>query len=278
MLSLFSKYLGATISETNTSVKSLPFWRNGIIIEGNNKQKVFVEFLKVDTMGIINIKTMASYNNKGLERDIENTLDVLNKDWSVDKEISVNGKDFFEVKYLKSEVKNLRHEFSADGKVFSVNDFKHIMDFERLPKKLFISYSSKNSDFIKRFVTHLEILKSSGLIDPWYDRMIESGTKWDDTIAAEMRNSDVIIFLLSPDFLATEYIMKTEVPMAIEQMKNEISKFFFIELQSCGWKRTEIAKYQQTDDSGETLKDIIAIGHPDNDKNWNLVIDELEKK
>lgn len=282
LLSLFSQYLGDTISGNTTSVKNLPFWRNGIIIsrgEGSNKQMVFVEFIKTDAEGIINIKTMAPYNKTGLERDIEKTLDDLNKGWSVSKEISVNSVDFFDVNELKKEVKDLRYEFSANGKVFSVNDFKHITDFDKLPKKLFISYSSKNSEFIKRFVTHLEVLKSAGLIDPWYDRMIESGTKWDDTIRAEMSNSDIIIFLLSPDFLATEYIMKTEIPLAIEQMKDAIAaKFFFVELQPCGWKRTEIAKYQQTDDSGEIKKNIISIGQPDNDAKWNLVIDELETK
>lgn len=264
-----------------TSVKNLPFWRNGIIIsreEGNKRQLVLVEFEKTETEGIIKLKTMAPYNKTGLERDIEKTLDELNKGWTVSKEISVNGVDFFDVKMLRDEVKALRYEFTKNGKLFTVNDFKHITDFEKLPKKLFISYSSKNAEFIRRFVTHLEVLKSAGAIDPWYDRMIESGTKWDDTIREEMRSSDVVIFLLSPDFLATEYIMKTEIPIAIEQMKAERSKFFFIELQPCGWKRTVIANYQQTDDPNEADKNIILIGEADNDAKWNLVIDELEKK
>lgn len=281
LLSLFSKYLSGTLTGTNFSVKNLPFWRNGIIIskgEGSNKQMVFVEFEKTESVGIINIKTMRPYNKNGLEREIEDTLDLLNKGWTVSKEISINGTDFFDANYLKEEVKNLRFEYSANGSVFSVNDFKHIVDFEKLPKKLFISYSSKNSEFIKRFVTHLEVLKSSGLIEPWYDRMIESGTKWDDSIRAEMRNSDIIIFLISPDFLATDYIMKTEIPLAIEQMKNENSKFFFVQLQPCGWRRTELAKYQQTGDPGVTHKEPISIGEPENDKQWDKVIDELEKK
>jgi internalin A len=281
LLSLFAKYLKDTLTGINTSVKNLPFWRNGIIIsrdEGNKRQMVLVEFEKTDAEGIIKIKTMAPYNKTGLERDIEKTLDELNKGWTVSKEISVNGVDFFDVKMLREEVKALRYEFPKNGKLFTVNDFKHITDFEKLPKKLFISYSSKNAEFIRRFVTHLEVLKAAGAIDPWYDRMIESGTKWDDTIREEMRSSDVVIFLLSPDFLATEYIMKTEIPLAIEQMKAERSKFFFIELQPCGWKRTVIANYQQTDDPNEADKNIIRVGEPDNDAKWNIVIDELEKK
>ena len=281
LLSVFSKYVSGTISGANLNIRNIPFWRNGIIVtkgSEENKPMIFVEFVKTSTHGIINIRSMRPYDRNGLEREIENTFDQLNRGWTVSKEVSVNSKDFFDVDYLKQEVKNLHYEFSANGRLFSVNDFKQIVDFEKLPKKLFISYSSKNSEFIKRFVTHLEVLKSAGVIDPWYDRMIESGSKWDDTIRSEMKQSDVVIFLLSPDFLATEYIMKTEIPLAIEQMSRERSKFFFIELQPCGWKRTEIAKYQQTDDAEVQAKNIITIGKPDNDEAWNRVIDELEKK
>lgn len=281
LLAVFSKYVSSTISGSNISLSHLPFWRNGIFVtkgEGENRQMVFVEFVKTPTCGIINIKSMRPYNKKALEREIEQTFDELNKGWTVSKQVSVDSQNFFDITYLKEEVKNLHYDFVANGKTFSVNDFKHIVDFEKLPKKLFISYSSKNAEFIKRFVTHLEVLKSSGLIEPWYDRMIESGTKWDDTIRNEMKNSDVVIFLLSPDFLATEYIMKTELPLAIEQMGDDHSKFYFIELQPCGWKRTEISRFQQTDDKNIQEKNIISIRRPDNDAAWNRVIDDLVEK
>ncbi|GAA4470408.1 hypothetical protein GCM10023189_58950 [Nibrella saemangeumensis] len=281
LLNLFARYLKGASIDTSAGIRNFPFWRNGIIVsrgEGTGKQMVFVELLKDTTRGIVNIWTMTPFRKNGLEREIEATLDELNKGWTVSKEISVNSSEFFDVQYLRDEAANKRFEFTQNGKTFSVNDFKHLMDFEQLPKKLFISYSSKNADFIRRFVTHLEILKSNGIIDPWYDRMIESGSKWDDAIRNEMKNSDVVIFLLSPDFLATEYIMKTEIPLAIKQLEDSKSKFFFIELQPCGWQRTELAQFQQTDDSGETKKNVISIGKPDNDAGWNLVINELEKK
>ncbi|MBO0932539.1 TIR domain-containing protein [Fibrella aquatilis] len=281
LLSLFARYLNSASIDTSAGVKNMPFWRNGIIVskgEGSARQMVYVELRKDKDQGVVNIRTMGPFQKNGLEKEIENTLDELNKGWTVSKKISVNSTDFFDVQALKEAVANNQFSFSKNGKTFSVNDFKHITSFEKLPKKLFISYSSKNADFIKRFVTHLEILKSNGIIDPWYDRMIESGSKWDDSIRNEMRNSDVIIFLLSPDFLATEYIMKTEIPLAIQQLQSETAKFFFIELQPCGWKRTDMANYQQTDDPTQAEKNIISIGTPNNDKEWNRVIDELMAK
>lgn len=281
LLSLFSRYVHQSVSANNSSFKANLYWRNGIIIqrgETSTRQIVFVEFVKTATCGIINIKTMAPFNKLGLEKEIETTLDQLNKGWTYTKEISVNSKDFFDAKELLEKTASGIFEFEKDGSVFRANDFKTIIDFPKLPKKLFISYSSKNSEFIKRFMIHLEVLKSLGFIEPWYDRMIEAGSKWDETIKKEIKSADLIIFLLSPEFLATEYIMKTEIPLAIEQQKGEPSKFFFIELKPCGWNRTIIQNYQQSLDPNSLRKQVISIGEPENDKEWNTVIDALELK
>lgn len=159
------------------------------------------------------------------------------------------------------------------------NEVKNIRTSEQLkPSKLFISYSSKNTDFMRRFVTHLEPLKRNGTIELWYDRMIEPGTKWDDSIKEEMRKADMIVFLLSPDFIATNYIFEFEIPQAIKQMEIDNSRLFFIELQPCSWDKTVLARFQQTTDPIADNKGIIMIEQAMNDAKWKEVIKELEKK
>ncbi len=159
------------------------------------------------------------------------------------------------------------------------NEVRNMRTNELLkPSKLFISYSSKNSDFMKRLVTHLEPLKRNGTIELWYDRMIEPGTKWDDAIKEEMRSASIIIFLLSPDFIATNYIFEFEIPQAIKQMESTNSKLFFVELQSCSWNRTVLSRFQQTTDQNANNKGVIVIEQPMNDSKWKEVMDELEKK
>lgn len=146
------------------------------------------------------------------------------------------------------------------------------------PGKLFISYSSKNTDFMKRLVTHLEPLKRNATIELWYDRMIEPGTKWDDSIKQEMRKADVIIFLLSPDFIATNYIFEFEIPQAIKQFESTNSKLFFVELQACSWNRTVLSRFQQSIDPNADNKGVIRIENALNDAQWKKVIDLLEQK
>lgn len=281
LLNLFSRYLKGVHIETSDGIRRFPFWRNGILIsrgEGEDREMVFVSFEKNLEAGIVNIRTMHPFNKNRLEKDIEQTLDKLNEGWTVSKELSVNGKDFFNVNALKAQIEKHQYEVQGDQCCFSINEFRNIVDFQNLPKKIFISYSSKNAAFIKRFATHLDVLKTNGIIEPWYDRMIESGTRWNDVIHAEMRSADVIIFLLSPDFIATEYIMKTEIPLAIEQMKKARSKFFFVELQPCSWQRTVLNEYQQTDDPTNANKNVVCIQDPGNDAQWNTIINELEAK
>ena len=131
---------------------------------------------------------------------------------------------------------------------------------------------------MKRFVTHLEPLRRNGLIDLWHDRMIEPGTKWNDSIREEMELSDFVIFLLSPDFIATNYIFDIEIPQALQQFNAKKSKLFFVQLQSCSWEKTILSDYQQATDPNSGNKAIITIAEPNNDIEWIKVIGELEKK
>ncbi len=148
------------------------------------------------------------------------------------------------------------------------------------PKKLFISYSSKDSAFMKRFAVHLESIKREGLISYWYDRLIESGTSWNEKIRKEMENSDLFIFLLSPDFLATSYIMDVELPKSKELSdRNNNIKLIFIQLRPCGWRRNSYLKtIQQLLKPDATFKELIMIETADNDEKWEMVIDLIEAR
>ncbi|AYL97650.1 TIR domain-containing protein [Mucilaginibacter celer] len=278
LLRLFSKYLEGANMEEAEGIKNLPFWRNGIMIantEGDEKKIILIEFEKNTNCGIINMRTLTQFSKHKFEGDVMRTLEQLNAGCSVKKMISVNSRQFFEVNWLKEQVNAGQYVFYKDNNTFSINGLKHMEHFERVPKKLFISYSSANAAFVKRFITHLQVLKNEKLIEPWYDRMIEPGTKWDDTIRQEMKNSDLIVFLLSPDFLATQYIMETEIPLAIDQFSDDYSKFFFIELHPSSWRRTKLSQFQQTSNNQATEKNVTQIKDVNADDKWLEAIEAL---
>lgn len=134
---------------------------------------------------------------------------------------------------------------------------------------------------MNRFKTHLNPLKKEGLISIWVDRMITNGTEWDAAIQTELETSDILVYLLSPDFLETNYIIDIELAKGIEfyeERKNSDNptQLYFIQLTHNSWSRYKVFnKVQHFLDPKEEGKSIVYIEQPENDENWVKVIDDL---
>ena len=96
------------------------------------------------------------------------------------------------------------------------------------PKKVFVSYSHLNTNWLNRLRIHLSGLKHSGMIDDWTDQEILAGEKWDKKIKDNMEQADVFICLLSADFVASDYIWNTELKTVFEKIKKKNAKVIFI--------------------------------------------------
>jgi TIR domain len=72
-------------------------------------------------------------------------------------------------------------------------------------KSLFFSYSHKDEALRDRLETHLAMLKRQGVISTWHDRRLIAGDNVDEGISRELERADIILLLVSPDFLASEY-------------------------------------------------------------------------
>lgn len=252
-------------------------WKNGFIVKiENDLYKININ--SNEQSRSIEIQCLNSFNYR-IMNQISNLVAGTLEGRVFTREVSTDGKLFVPADLILGNLQLSQIVF--EKKLLRIADYRNFFDNtsrQYALKKLFISYSSKNTDFMKRFVTHLEPLKRNGDIDYWHDRMIEPGTKWDESIKKEMELSDIIIFLLSPDFIATNYIFEVEIPQALAQMTAQVSKLFFVELQACSWERTNLAQIQQTVNPAGDNKAIISIGEPHNDSQWIKVITELEKK
>jgi len=85
------------------------------------------------------------------------------------------------------------------------------------PLKLFLSYAHEDEELADRLKAHLAGLVRSGLIDIWYDRRIQPGADWSAEIARELEQADLILFLLSADFLDSDYCSQVEARRALER-------------------------------------------------------------
>ena len=83
--------------------------------------------------------------------------------------------------------------------------------------RLLVSYSHADNAFRSRLETQLALLKRQGLLGVWADQAILPGQEIDPAIAAELETADVIVLLISPDFIASNYCCETEMTRAVER-------------------------------------------------------------
>ena len=85
--------------------------------------------------------------------------------------------------------------------------------------RVFISYSHHDEEHRKNLEKSLKLLQRSGLIEFWNDRKLLAGDDFDNQIKSELNISDIVIFLVSLEFLASDYIDSLEVSTALKLHK-----------------------------------------------------------
>jgi len=103
---------------------------------------------------------------------------------------------------------------------------------------LFISYSHKDKEK-KAFQELLTCLRTGNIIkktNVFSDLEIQLGNQWDDTIQQNLKTADIVLLVLSADFLASDYINNSELKLALDRKKEgecEVIPLFF---RYCDWK------------------------------------------
>jgi len=77
--------------------------------------------------------------------------------------------------------------------------------------KLFFSYSHADENLRNKLETHLASLKHQGYLETWHDRCILAGAEIDGEILDNLDDADIILLLISSDFIASKYCYDVEV-------------------------------------------------------------------
>jgi hypothetical protein len=107
---------------------------------------------------------------------------------------------------------------------------------------LFFSYSHKDEDLRDQLEVHLSMLKREGLIDAWHDRRIIAGDEVDGRIDENLERADVILLLVSPDFLASSYCYDKEMQRAMQRHQDGSARVIPVILRPCDWKNAPFGK------------------------------------
>jgi len=109
---------------------------------------------------------------------------------------------------------------------------------------IFISYAHADEELKKELDRHLMALKRSGKIETWNDRELIAGQEWDEVIKEELNKSDVILLLVSVDFIASQYIWDKELATAMKRHEDGTAHVVPIILKHCLWQEMPFAKLQ----------------------------------
>jgi hypothetical protein len=103
---------------------------------------------------------------------------------------------------------------------------------------VFISYSRKDEKEKDELLVHLRALEREDLLTVWHDGLIGPGTDRKQGIKGAIAQASVVILLITPHFLASEFILAKEIPEFLERQKSEEGLIIFpIIAKPCAWSR-----------------------------------------
>ena len=82
--------------------------------------------------------------------------------------------------------------------------------------RIFFSYSHEDEDFRNALEIHLSALKRQGIIETWHDRRIGAGDEFENQISEHLEEDEIILLLVSPYFIASNYCYDVEMKKAME--------------------------------------------------------------
>ncbi len=118
---------------------------------------------------------------------------------------------------------------------------------------LFFSYSHKDEEFRDELEIHLSILKRQGVISTWHDRRIGAGKEFNAQISEHIEKDNIILLLVSPYFLASDYCYDIEMKKAMERHEKGEARVIPVIIHPCDWKGTPFGKLLATPTDGKPI-------------------------
>ena len=109
--------------------------------------------------------------------------------------------------------------------------------------KLFYSYAHEDENLREKLETALALLKRQKYIESWHDRKITGGKEWAGQIDENLASADIVLLLISPDFMASDYCSEVELKVAHgAAWTKRLSRVVPIFLRPTDWETSDIAK------------------------------------
>lgn len=119
--------------------------------------------------------------------------------------------------------------------------------------KVFISYTRADEPYKDMLLKHLSLLKRRGLIDLWHDRRIDAGEDFTQKIDGELEKSDIVVLLISADFIASNYCYSHELESAMRLHELGLVKVVPVIARACDWTKASFGKLKVLPSDGKEI-------------------------
>jgi hypothetical protein len=125
--------------------------------------------------------------------------------------------------------------------------------------KIFISYCHADESLREALEKHLSLLKNQGIIDVWHDRKIVVGHEFATAIDENLSDAQIVLLLVSADFLASQYCWGVEMRLAMERHESGEAHVVPVILRACDWHTAPFGKLSAVPKDGRPIKSWLDI-------------------
>ena len=123
-------------------------------------------------------------------------------------------------------------------------------------ERVFISYAHEDKAWVERLQEMLKPLVRENRINVWDDRQVRPGSQWRNEIEKSLSEASVAVLLVTPKFLASDFIAKHELPPLLEAAKNGGTTILWVAVGFSMYHRTPLKAYQCVNDPARPLESL----------------------
>lgn len=139
------------------------------------------------------------------------------------------------------------------------------------PIKVFYSYAHRDEELRRELSAALAVPRRNGVIQDWSDRNIVPGTEWKDEIDDRLRSAELILLLISSDFIQSEYCWGIELQVAMARHQSGKARVVPILLRPVHWRGAPFARLQALPPDGKPVTE-----WEPRDRGWATVAEAID--